>query len=402
MRAKGFLLLGALSPLVQGCAVYSFAPPRVNIAYVTEDTGEWNPKCKFALKPKGPDADHKDDPFKHVKQTFGGGNHLIDNYLMVYRCTARNVANGRQQFEIPALLLAAGGVTAAAFGAPASAAIATGAVGAALANGKGYYAPREKAPILAASVDALTCVKSEANGLKAYATSLIDKASEKGKDKTADPKDDDNDAANLAAATSRQGGATIAVTAAKQYFVLVQTAVFSIENIAAQRLGSVGTYAPDALMSEITALSEKIKAQEKAKPDAATEEAAEQNAEKIVKTDPDADAALKAVTPEVSPIDIQGVETPILITPAAKQLAANDPDKLKTFVAPLRPGLIDQSMILAKSGTDFEMQALPEESKILIAQKAEAVGAKAAVTSTLLHIDKMQPKLDLCVVRAKL
>lgn len=402
MSGKVLLILGAISPLLQGCAVYSFAPPHVNTAYVMEDRGNSPINCKFPLKPKGPDADHPEDPLKRVKQTFGGANHLIDNYRMTYECAQRHLANGRQHFEVPALLVAFGGATAMAFGAPTGVAIATGAAGALLANGKSYYSPREKSRIMAASVDALYCVKGEANGLKGYATSLIDKAADDKQDK---------DAGALASAVAAEpaGGATVAATATKQYFAMVSTALGSIQNIADQRLGSVGSYAPDALISEITTLSDKVKkqAEDRKAAEAAgktdAEAVAEDKAEKIVATDSDAAIALATVTPVPAEVKIEGAETQILVTPDVKDLAANDPARLQAYAATVGAKLKAPDMVVTLAdGATLKTQPVTREERTDIARKAEVRGAAAAVTTVLLKIDEMQPRIDLCIVRAKM
>lgn len=402
MDRKALLLFGALSPILQGCAVYSFAPPHVNTAHVMEDRGKSPIDCKFPLKPKGLDADHPEDPVKRVKQTFGGANHLIDNYRMTYECAQRHLANGRQHFEVPALLVAFGGATAMAFGAPTGVAIGTGAAGALLANGKSYYSPREKSRIMAASVDALYCVKNEANGLKPYATGLIDKAAD-------DKQDKDAGALESAVASGSAGGGTVAVTATKQYFAMVSTALGSIQNIADQRLGSVGSYAPDALITEITTLSDKVKkqAEDRKAAEAAgktdAETAAEDKAEKIVATDSDAANALTTQTPVPAEVKIAGADTQILVTPQVKAFAEADPAKLETYAQTVASKLKSPDMVIASAdGVTFTTQSATALEKAQIVRKAEVVGAQVAVTEVLLRIDEMQPKIDLCIVRAKL
>ncbi|ATE63006.1 hypothetical protein [Rhizorhabdus dicambivorans] len=154
---------------------------------------------------------------------------LVENYRIAYGCASGRLANGRQLFEVPAALALAGGTAAAAFGAGPGAAIGTGAAAATLGHGNSYYAPKQKARIVAAAHDAVVCIKQEASGV----TAMTIEASEKKK----------------AALQS------VSFSPEFQYFQQVSSALQNIGAILADRLSSVGSYAPDAIAKEIVTLA---------------------------------------------------------------------------------------------------------------------------------------------------
>ncbi|TAD71446.1 MAG: hypothetical protein EAY70_14270 [Sphingomonadales bacterium] len=128
-----------------------------------------------------------------------------------------------------------------AFGAPPEVAIAGGAATAGLNAGKNYYDPKLKAAIYDNALDAVICIKIEANSL--------------------DPK-------SLAAISSLQtGGAEgrkligdgITLTADKRFFSLVQANLFSVERVLAQRLSNVGSFDPAGVIAEIKTLTEETR-----------------------------------------------------------------------------------------------------------------------------------------------
>ncbi|OYX29743.1 MAG: hypothetical protein B7Y99_12630, partial [Caulobacterales bacterium 32-69-10] len=123
----------------------------------------------------------------------------------MYRCQAHSVANGRQRFEVPAILVAAGTVTALALGAGPDVAIIGGATGATLANTKGYFDPQRKAEIYDHALDALLCIKTEAVGITAFEAT----------------------ANNLKSTLLNQSPPPITVSVDKQYFDMVSAALFS-------------------------------------------------------------------------------------------------------------------------------------------------------------------------------
>ena len=110
MRSVWPLMLAALA--LPGCATTSFAPPRVDLQ-------------------------------SRSAPTFEDAIADVDVFILKYRSFARDVANGRQYFEVPAFLGSVAAVAATAFGASSDATIGAGAASAVLGGGRAYYAPRD-------------------------------------------------------------------------------------------------------------------------------------------------------------------------------------------------------------------------------------------------------------------
>jgi hypothetical protein len=354
-------LLAGSALMLSGCATYSFAPPNVPMTKVSAEGEAHNGKCGITASAT------------NIRPDLAGAAHLIDNYLLTYTCARRQVANGRQDFEVPGLLVALGGATAAAFGAPAGVAIGTGAAGAGLASAKGYYAPKDKLPVLVAAVDALTCINNESVGLTAYGSSLIDKTPAPVAPSMAL---DDGAAAE---------GASIAVSTKRQYFGLVRGVLMSVDNIVAQRLSSVGGYAPDALITEIKALKPP------AEPGKDDKDKAANQAGTIV----DAVKPAQGAT-DVEPVTLPSDATPVLADKEAKARLLTDSlfsakvtDQMKQTLA-VNP---DLAIKVANNA--------PQLAPVSATQQDRAI-AKAAVTDSLLYLNQLQPKLDACLIRAKL
>jgi hypothetical protein len=119
-------------------------------------------------------ARKKDESRKKINKNSIGALKLINNFIYSYRCAAHKVADGRQYFEVPSFLTAVGGVTAAAFGAGADVSIATGAAVSVLGGAKNYYAPKDKVNVLDGALNALICLKAEAVGVSAFNTTKLD------------------------------------------------------------------------------------------------------------------------------------------------------------------------------------------------------------------------------------
>lgn len=173
---------------------------------------------------------------------------LIDNFVNAYRCAVRELANGRRDFEIPALLTLIGGAAAAALGTGRDVAVATGVTAGVFNAGKSYFDPQAKLRTMQAAVDALICIKTEAVGIEAYVTTV--EAAERGLAGA-------GNAAGLAGfAEPREP--TVSVPFEEQYFQLVSAALLQVENIAAQRLSAAGAaYTPDAILAELKDLARK-------------------------------------------------------------------------------------------------------------------------------------------------
>lgn len=360
MKTLSILLTsGALC--LQGCATYSFAPPKVELTKVSDERAKFNSHCGVTATDET------------IKADLAGADHLIDNYLFAYRCAARQVANGRAHFEIPAMLVAIGGAAAAAFGAPADVAIATGATVAGLGSFKSYYAPRDKVPVLAASVDALICVRNASVGLAGYGSSVIDKAAE----------------ATKAGQNAKriEEGPSIAIATTRQYFALIEDALLQIENITGQRLSSIGSYSPDALLAEIKALA-KARDDAAAKKDADTKEA-----------DAQAPAvAQAAATTKAEPTQVPGEIGTVLIDEASKAALLNSDNSYRAIVPEaMRRAVANNPKLMLKA---FDGKKSPVA--VVAVNQSDPVADAASVSKTLVYLKQMQPDLQECILRAKL
>ena len=229
-------LAGGLAFLLSSCATTSFAPPTVNLNAKTTIGVQKAGTCISQIQTGAADS---------ITGDVEGARALINNYIYIYRCRAHSAANGRQLFEVPALLTAAGGTLAAALGAGPNVAIGTGGAGAIFSRGQNYYDPKTKAAIYDHALDALLCIKTEAVGVQSFNTTS-------GVQNFA--LDGDN------------GGLTVSVK--HQYFDMVSAALFSVERILAQRLSASGTFDPAGLIAEIEAVKKKVddaEAEKKAK-----------------------------------------------------------------------------------------------------------------------------------------
>lgn len=233
MKSLVLLFCGAA---LSGCASTSFAPPSTNLANEMEVRGSnssWGARCmpNERLNPstKAP------IPIEH---TAAGSQILIDNFIYTYRCRAHSAANGRQGFEIPSILIAAGSATALALGAPSEVAIGGGAATSLLGSGKSYYAPQAKAEIFDSALDALLCIKTEAVGIDPITIDAISAAEKEG-------------ASGIASAAR----GIITFSAEERYFSSISAALLSVERVLAQRLSTVGTFDPTGVVTEIKALA---------------------------------------------------------------------------------------------------------------------------------------------------
>lgn len=320
-----------------------------------------------------------------VTHDLAGAATLIDNYVFAYRCAARQVANGRQHFEVPSMLVGVGGAVAAAFGAPAGYAIATGATVATTNSLKSYYAPRDKLPVLTASVDALSCIQTVSVGLKAYGSSLIDKKA-------------DEAPVSVIGGTAAKEGASIAVGVTTQYFRLIQSALMQVENITAQRLSSIGAYSPDALMTEIKALIAKEEAA-KAELEKKKREA-EATAETITGTPP-----VQPAPTDVVEVEVEGEADPVLIESQSLEALLNEDGTLADSVTETmkQSATTKKGLFLKKNnaGSPF-IAKLNDKQKTAVADKTKSEAATDAVKTSLIYLEAMQPELQQCIVRAKL
>lgn len=325
------ILLAACS--VAGCATTSFAPPIVKMDKELTSTGNqtfFNATC--TPKPGT----------RVIQETVAGARRLIQNFILTYRCQAHRAAEGRQFFEVPGFLVAAGSATAAAFGAPSGVAIAAGAAGAVLGQGKSYYSPQDKAGLFDHSLDALLCIKTEAVGIDAYTLEAISAVEETSGNNTK--------AVVSAARSPEEEGPGVTVSSEEQYFDMVQAALLSVERVTAQRLSSSGTpFDAAGVMAEIEALRKKAEPEPEDKPEA--------------------DAAADAL-----------VDSPSSVPGASVDGAAPSAQMVERLSVPQR----DQAFAAATAKRNI--RAL----------------TKGQVSDTILRLKSLQPRLQQCVVRAKM
>jgi len=168
-----------------------------------------------------------------------GALHIVDNYRLAYNCAFRDLASGRQAFEVPSALALAGGATAVALGAGADVAIGTGAAASLFNRGNSYYVPKSKAQILTAALDAVICIKREASGVGIAVT---------------------NGAVPLAGFVAPAGVGTVYLAPERQYYQLVTANLQTVHALLGERLRSVGSYSPSAIADDIRKLSEELAA----------------------------------------------------------------------------------------------------------------------------------------------
>lgn len=322
-----------------GCATTSFAPPIVNMEQ--ELRFKRTQTFFYAVCSPKPGEKHK-----AITSDVDGALLLINNYLLTYRCQRDRAAEGRQFFEVPAFLGMAGAATAAALGAGPVVAIAAGAGSATLDHTKRYYAPQEKAQVLTDGLQAMLCIENEAVGIDAYTIKAISQVQQSsGTPAVAQP-------ATLEGAVPppEDPGSAIYVSSDRQYFEMIRSALFSVEQIVAQRLSSSGKQFDTAgVLAQIKAFAKQA---EEAKTEAGATPA---------------DAA-----------------KPVTNAPAPPAPA------VATTVGPDGRPLPDTSAAGKRAATFDSAQ-----------KKIEAIGQNQ-VGLTMIKLKQLQPKLQQCVVSAKL
>lgn len=275
-----------------------------------------------------------------IKRDTDGALLLVNNFILTYRCQADRAAEGRQYFEVPGYLATIGGAAAAAFGAPADVAIGTGAASAALNQGKSYYAPRDKAVVLNDALDAMLCIQNEAVGIDPYTLKTLSAAQEVSGSGAAAPQPQPTIAGVVPTATPADGGPEVYVSSQRQYFEMVRTALFAVERVVAQRLSNAGTpFDASGVMAELEKLNKEVEEKKDEVPDA---------------------------------------------TVAGKDAKAAAVPETATEVSARQPGL----------PASFLAQMTRSEAKL-------AAVSDQQVGRTVIKLYVLQPKLDKCVLRAK-
>lgn len=281
-------LICMLAIPLSACATTSFAPPAVNPQYGANLAG-----------PAGCTVTNASTPITH---DVAGAMALTDNFIFSYRCSARQLAEGRQFFQVPAFFAAVAGLIGPTLGMSNDAVLLTGAGAGVLNTGNSYYAPRAKLGVLGSALKALVCIKTEAAGISYFKTAEEPKADSGAKkaelqqalqtlqaEQAALSQRSLTDPANVAAiAVNRQqqqqiagalaalaledvqAGATGAVylDAEVQYYEMVSGALLSVETILGERLRDAGSADTSDIFAKLKDLA-KAHADAQAKLDAA-------------------------------------------------------------------------------------------------------------------------------------
>lgn len=241
MKIQALAMVITCGILSAGCATTNFAPPAVNLETNLTSGGAAGAsqlaasgECTLPL-----------GSTDITRPNVANARSLIQNFVLVYRCRAHAVANGRQTLQVPAFLSTLGATAASAFGAGPDVAIA-GGIGSSVFNaGNSYYDPKRQAEIFDGALDALLCIKTESVGIDPLDIGRLDAAG---------PIEDGDESG---------GGVTesaVYVTPSEQYFDLVQASLFSVERVVAQRLNTLGTnFDPAGVIAEITTLTDQIR-----------------------------------------------------------------------------------------------------------------------------------------------
>jgi|KBSSwiStaDraftv2_1062776.scaffolds.fasta_scaffold81737_3 hypothetical protein len=216
---------------LSGCATLSFAPPQVRTdreLVVTNSESFTNAKCtpdQFAKRARD------------IGENVEGAQLLISNYILVYDCQADRAAEGRQFFEVPGFLVAAGAATAAAFGAGPGVAIGAGAAGIGLTQGNSYYAPKDKAVVFSDASKAFNCMAKAAIGIDTSTVKAISAAQ-------AGSGSGGNTGSNVtesnAGDQAPKAGAFVTIPLEVKYYRIVQAGVREAVGYARDRLRSAG------------------------------------------------------------------------------------------------------------------------------------------------------------------
>jgi hypothetical protein len=312
-------LLASISFVLSGCATLSFAPPQVRMDHaIAAKNNEtfFNAICTPEQNPA---------PERVITSDVEGALLLINNYVLTYRCQRDRAAEGRQFFEVPAFLGSAGAATAAAFGAGPAVAIAAGAASATLDHTKQYYAPKEKAVVFTDGLQAMLCIQNEAVGVDPYTLKALSDAQQDNP--TATTTETPQEKAVRVARSQQSNppqeppGTEIYVSSGRQYYELIRSALFSVEQVVAQRLSAAGTpFDAAGVIAEISALNKK---EEKEQPGADAKGGNDQTAEQAqatAKNDAEKEAGKDAKVAAGAPAELPEERNPSLMS-APQRLA---------------------------------------------------------------------------------
>lgn len=154
----GLMGMVAASAILQGCNTFSFAPPKVEVDKVI--TAQSPTRCG-GFASSGEVA---------IGKNVVGALELTNNFLRAYRCAAHEAADGRQIFEVPSFLALVAGAVGPTFGLGNDGRIGVLSAASVYGAANSYYAPKEKAAVLDSALDGILCVKTEAVGIGFFDT----------------------------------------------------------------------------------------------------------------------------------------------------------------------------------------------------------------------------------------
>lgn len=160
MAAKASAIIAAFTVggTLSGCTTFSFGPPKVEVDKVI--TNQSPTKCgSFASAGEA-----------LIEKNVLGALELTNNFLRSYRCAAHEAADGRQIFEVPSFLALVAGAIGPTFGLGDDGRIAALASASVYGRANNYYAPKEKSAVLDSALDAVVCIKAEAVGISFFDT----------------------------------------------------------------------------------------------------------------------------------------------------------------------------------------------------------------------------------------
>jgi hypothetical protein len=280
MRTLRYAAVVAAAAL-SGCTTLSFAPPAVETRYAGEKVES---NCAVTASAKRTEI-HPDVP---------GALQLTDNFLEGYRCAAREASDGRQSFEIPSFLaLVAAGLGGPLYGLTENEQLAGAGYSAVMMRANSYYAPKEKANVLRSAIDGVLCIKNASVGYDYFdenaggsgdqqellaSTSdeekiieLIDEqladlkarlkpgisAAEKSEIEAKEKELNDLKTAMIKSMAQKVTKASVRIDAARAYYELVASALFSVDRVLGQRLSDSGSFDPASLSGELENLTRK-------------------------------------------------------------------------------------------------------------------------------------------------
>lgn len=157
MKTRALIILTA-STVIAGCSTTSFAPPHVNLDTVV---GKRTTPLKSCMEAS-------EQSTRKIDENVEGAMALIDNFMVGYRCASRSAAEGRKNFEVPAFLFAATSALGQSFGLVEDATLGIAAAGITATQGNSYFAPQTKADYLNSAIDAITCIQLGSVGLDGF------------------------------------------------------------------------------------------------------------------------------------------------------------------------------------------------------------------------------------------